>query len=97
MILAFILHDSKIKGKKFSSDLLTFGKRLITKCIKILSKNVAPFFITKREQNVLQNAAASLLQNASMLFQNAAGITKRVDYYKTWHNKCELLQFVKLT
>ena len=41
-------------------------------------------------QKSLQNAAAFLLQNASILLQNPAGITKRVDfipkssrYYKT--------------
>ena len=57
------------------------------------------FLITKREQNVLQNAAAFLLQNESMLLQNVASITKCIDfitecgryYYKTHHNKCELL------
>ena len=48
------------------------------------------FLITKREQNGLQNAAASLLQNASMLLQNVASIAKCIDfitesgrYYKT--------------
>ena len=48
------------------------------------------FLIKKREQNVLQNAAAFLLQNASMLLQNVASITKCIDfitecgrYYKT--------------
>ena len=45
IILAFIIHDSKIKGKKFSSDLLTFGKSFITQCVKILLKNVAAFFL----------------------------------------------------
>ena len=44
IILTFILHDSKIKGKNFSSYLLTFGKRFITKCVKILLKNLAAFF-----------------------------------------------------
>ena len=48
------------------------------------------FLITKREQNGLQNTAASLLQNASMLLQNVASITKCINfitergrYYKT--------------
>ena len=75
-----ILHDSKTKGNKFSSLLLTFEKTFITKCVEILFKNVAAFFIRKYWQNLLQNVAASLLQNASMLLQNAAGMTERVDY-----------------
>ena len=36
------------------------------------------FFITKRDENLLQNASVFLLQNASILLQNAAGITKRI-------------------
>ena len=42
--------------------------------------------ITKRGKILLQNLAAFLLQNASILIQNAAGITKRVIYYKTGQN-----------
>ena len=41
---------------------------------------------SKRGKIFLQNAAAFLLQNAPILLQNVADITKRVIYYKTGHN-----------
>ena len=47
----------------------------------MIAKSRASFFITKRGQNVLQNAAASLLKNAWMLLQNVASITKCIDFY----------------
>ena len=72
---------------------LTNRKKNITKRGKILLQIAAAFFITNCDKNLLQNAAAHLLQNASSLLQNAAGITERVDfitkrgrYYKMWHN-----------
>ena len=60
---------------------------------KGLLQNAVAFFIAKRGQNALQNATAFLLQNTSMLSQNAAASTKcvvfiinRDRYYKTRHN-----------
>ena len=67
-------------------------KKDITKRVKNYYRNYCSFLITKRGKILLQNAATFLLQNASILLQNAAGITKRVDfvtkcgrYYKTRH------------
>ena len=54
---------------------------LLQNASKIITKRGS-----KRGKILLQNAAAFLLQNASILLQNAAGITKRVIYYKTGHN-----------
>ena len=41
--------------------------------------------IKKRGAFSLQNAAATLVQNVSILLQNAAVIAKCIDYYKTRH------------
>ena len=80
----------------FSSYQLTFGKRFITKCVKSLLKNVAAFLLQNVNKMCYKTRRCyyktrAVLQNASILLQNTAGIAKRVDYYKTRHNKCELL------
>ena len=62
----------------FVKSLLQNASNIYYKTHQKLLQNAAAF--------LLQNAAAFLLQNASILLQNAAGITKRVIYYKMGHD-----------
>ena len=48
---------------------------IITKC--------ESYFITKRSRSLLQNASSFLLQNVTVLLQNAAVITNCDVYYKS--------------
>ena len=61
-------------------------------CIKKILLQNASKIITKRGSFLITKRSKTLLQNALILLQNAAGITKRVDsikkcgrYYKTRH------------
>ena len=74
-------------------------KYLLQNVSKIITKR-GSFLITKRSKILLQNAAAfynktrqfyykmrQVIQNASILLQNAAGVAKRVDFI-TKYSRC---------
>ena len=54
--------------------LLLYEKEIITECDS--------YFIAKCNRSLLQNASGFLLQNATVLLQNATVITKCDSYYK---------------
>ena len=48
----------------------------------ILLQNATAFFITKCDRSLLQNASGFLLQNATVLLENATALTKCDVLYK---------------
>ena len=83
LILVFILHDGKINSKKFSSCELTFGNVCkFVYALKFYQKRRQLFYYKMRQ---CYYKTRQVLQNTSISLQNVAGITQRVDYYKTRH------------
>ena len=59
---------AKLTARSFHLPNIPLGKGLL--------QNASKFYYKMQQLFLLQNAAAFLLQNAPMLLQNAAGITK---------------------
>ena len=85
-VLKNIGHNMSIRNIIFGlnsvtvSDLICYDS-LLQNAIDVITK-CDSYFITKRDRSLLQNASGFLLQNATVLLQNATVITKCDVYYK---------------